>query len=244
MKSYETLAGVYVALHPKEEIFKQQKFFETLITKYTVKTCLDCACGAGWHLYMLADLGLTCAGSDLSPHMLAVAIKNLRGKVVQLKQEDFRSLARSWSTRFDMIICMSTSLPHMLTEVDAVAALTSMYEQLSDQGILVISNGISDALLDAKPRLIPARVLKDQAFYFFIEYPTLERVVFNILHIKKTESGFEHRLEVVENNAMRKATLDRYFAEVPFHEVQYYGDYDFSPYSVKESTRLIAIARR
>lgn len=40
-----------------------------------------------------------------------------------------------------------------------------MYYQLKDNGILIIDNGISDKLLKNKPKFLPARILKDTAFY-------------------------------------------------------------------------------
>jgi ubiquinone/menaquinone biosynthesis C-methylase UbiE len=134
MNEYRKLAKDYDFLHPKEEIFKQKAFFQKLIKECSVKTCLDCACGTGWHLLMLNGLGLKCFGSDLSPEMLALAKKNLRGKKIRLKRQDFRKLANSWKENFDMVICMSTSFPHMLTDKDAVAALNSMYKRLNDEG--------------------------------------------------------------------------------------------------------------
>jgi glycine/sarcosine N-methyltransferase len=242
--SYKSLARHYDALNPGEEIFKQRPFFERLIARYSVKSCLDCACGPGWHLLMLNELGLDCAGSDISPAMLSLAQENLRDRAIPLKQEDFRTLARAWHERFDMVICMSTSLPHMLTEADAVAALTSMCDRLNPDGILVIGNGITDNLLDTKPKLIPARILEDRAFYFFMEYPDAHRVIFNILFVQQIGTGFEHAFDVVEYNAMRQSTLQGYFARTPFARVEYSGDFDFSEYSKESSQRLIAIAHR
>jgi SAM-dependent methyltransferase len=243
-KQYQGLAGVYEALRPKEEILEQRPFFEQLTQKYAIQSCLDCSCGTGWHLFMLDALGLACFGSDISPDMLAAARKNLAEKNIPLKQEDFRTLSRSWSRQFDMIICMTTSLPHMLTDDAVTAALNSMHEVLNPGGIVVISNGISDALLDSRPKFIPARIGADQAFYFFLEYPTPERVVFNILYIKKTAQSFEHRFEVIQYNAMRQSVLARCFSQTPFRRIDYFGGHDLSNYSTEASGRLIAVAQR
>lgn len=244
MNEYRKLARDYDFLHPKEEIFKQKRFFQKLIQEHSVKTCLDCACGTGWHLLMLNDLGLKCFGSDLSPEMLALAKKNLRGKKIPLKRQDFRKLTNSWKEKFDMVICMTTSFPHMLTDKDAVAALNSMYERLNDQGILVINNGITDALLNGKPKCILGRISGNQAFYFFLEYPNSKRVIVNILQVKKTKDSFEHAFFVVPYNAMRKSALEKYFAKTKFKKVQYFGDDRFRKYSEKDSGRLIVVAQK
>ena len=243
-EKYKTLAKVYEALSPKEDVFKQKPFFSQLIQRYAIKTCLDCACGTGWHLFMLDELGVACLGSDISPDMLAVAQRNLTGKNILLKREDFRRLSESWQRRFDMVICMTTSLPHMLMDDDVTIALNSMYEALNSGGILVVSNGISDLLLDTKPKFLPGRIGTDQALYFFLEYPSREIVTFNILHIKKTENSFEHNFEAINYNAMRKSTLENCFIHTPFRQIEYFGGYDFSDYSTETSQRLILVAQR
>jgi glycine/sarcosine N-methyltransferase len=244
MDNYKILAKDYDYINPKEEIFRQENFFRKLIEEFSVKTCLDCACGTGWHLFMLDELGILCSGSDLSSEMLASAKKNLESKNVPLLKEDFCTLSRSWKQKFDMVICMTTSLPHMLTDKDVIKALNSMYRRLNDGGVLVISNGIADSLLDEKPRFIPARILKDQAFYFFLEYPSENRVIFNILQIKKTIDSFAHAYDVMHYNAMRKSVLERCFARTKFREIHYYGDHDFTRYSAKDSKRLVVVAEK
>ena len=243
-KTYRTLARVYEALSPKEDIFGQQPFFERLVQQYPIQSCLDCSCGTGWHLFMLDAMGLACFGSDNSPDMLAVARKNLAGKRIPLTREDYRTLTKSWSRKFDMVLCMANSLPHMLTDDDVTAALNAMYAVLNPEGILVVSNGIADALLDSKPKFIPGRIGTDHAFYFFLEYPTAEQVVFNILHVEKMGNSFEHDFEVIHYNALRKAVLERCLSRTPFRQIDYFGGYNFPDYSTETSQRLIVVAHR
>jgi SAM-dependent methyltransferase len=242
MDEYKILADVYDILNPKEEIIAQKPFFEKLVSDHAVLRVLDCACGTGGHLAMFHDMGLTSFGSDKSRDMLAIAKHNLEGKYIPLKEGDFRALEESWGDNFDMITCLTTSLPHMLTDEDVVKALASMYTRLHDGGILVISNGITDFLLDTKPKFIPARILPSEAFYFISEYPSEREFVFNILYVKKGATAMEHKFTSITYNAMRKSVLERCFARVPFKSVTYYGDYDFSEYSKEKSSKLIVVA--
>jgi len=243
--NYKSLAKNYdYFFEAKKQAVGQKLFFEKLIKKYSIRTCLDCACGTGPHLFMLNKIGIKCSGSDLSPEMLAIAKKNLKGKNIPLKVEDFRNLSNSWKEKFDMIICMSTSFAHMLTDKDAIKTLNSMHKRLNDSGILVIGNGVSDKLLDTKPKLIPAKVLKDRAMYFFLEYPDRKRVIYNVFQIRKTRNSFQHNFEIMVYNAMRKSVFDRCFAKTQFRKIQYFGDYDFTKYSMKDSKRLIVIAQK
>lgn len=243
MDNYQNLSVDYDALQPKEEIFKQEDFFKKLIEKYSIKTCLDCACGTGWHLFMLNKLGLKGAGSDLSEEMLKRARKNLKGLKIILKKENFRNLSNSWNEKFDMIICMTTSFPHNSTDEEAIQTLESAKECLNEGGILVIDNGFADTFLREKPKFIPARIHKDQAFYFFLEYPNPEKVTFNILNIKKTPAGFDHAFYSMNYMALGKKKFENLFKQAKFKKIEYYGDYDFSKYSEKSSKRIVVIAQ-
>jgi SAM-dependent methyltransferase len=244
MDEYKRFAGNYEGLNPKEEIFKQEPFFRELIKRYSIKKCLDCACGPGWHLFMLHNLGIECAGSDLSEEMLFLAKNNLKNKNIPLKVRDYRKLADSWKGTFDMVICMSTSINHMQTDVEVIKALNSMYGQLHEEGILVIDNGVSDAIIKEQPKLIPARIHKDQAYYFFLEYPDDDHIIFNILNVRKTRDSFEHDFETMTLKAITKENLDRCFAQTNFKKIHYYGGHDFSTYSAATGNRLIAIAEK
>ncbi len=243
MEEYQVLAGIYDILNPKEEVFEQRPFFEDLIKTYSVSRVLDCACGTGWHLSMFHDMGLTVFGSDISPDMLAMAKLNLEGKYIPLKKEDFRTLEHTWGETFEMVVCLTTSLPHMLSDADLITALNSMYARVSEGGILVITSGITDSFLDTKPKFIPARVNANDAFYFICEYDQDATMTFNILYVKKTEAAFEHVYTSITYNAMRKSTLERVFAKTQFKRVSYYGDYDKTEYS-PTSTKLIVVAEK
>lgn len=244
MDEYKILADVYDILNPREEITKQKPFFAKLISDFSIVTCLDSACGTGLHLSMFHDMGLTCFGSDISPEMLTLAKRNLEGKYIPLKTEDFRTLGKSWGDTFDMVVCLTTSLPHMLTDGDVVAALSSMYDRLKDGGILVITNGITDSLLDTKPKFIPARVNFSDAFYFVCEYHEEKTMAFNIVYVRKTDNGMEHMFTQIIYNAMRKATLEHAFAQTRFKRVSYYGNFDFDEYSKDSSANLIVVAQK
>ena len=244
MDEYKIIADVYDIFNPKDEIFAQKPFFAQLVNEYAVSKVLDCACGTGWHLSMFHDMGLTCFGSDISPDMLTLAKRNLEGKYIQLKEGDFRHLSDSWGDSYDMVACLTNSLPHMLTDEDVIKALNSMYERISDGGILVISNGITDSLLDSKPKFIPARITPHEAFYLVAEYPDETTFSFNILYVEKTEDGFDQRFTTLIYNAMRQSVLQRCFSQTQFKNVQYYGDYDFSLYYRETSSNLIVVAEK
>ena len=244
MDEYGLLAEDYDYLNPKAEIYKQKPFFCTLMNRYEIKSVLDCACGTGWHLVMLDELGLECCGSDLSAAMLAQARKNTLGRDIPLRQGDYRELAQVWDRKFDLIICMANSFRHMLTPDDTRAALGSMFEQLNPGGVLLIDNGYSDTLIDSRPKVLPGRLHRDQAFYFVMEYPNDREIVFTILHVRRHLDSFQHRYDVVRLNTMRRAQYEALFAESPFARTTFWGDFSTSPHCPERSPRLIMAAEK
>lgn len=241
---YDELSAVYDRLNPKEAIFQQQPFYQMLRDRWSISTALDCACGTGWHIALLHELGIRASGSDLSPAMIRQAERNLQDVPTDLRIADFRRLPATWNSQtFDLITCLTTSSPYMLTDDDVVTALNSMHAVLNRGGLLVIDNGITDALLNAKPPLLVGRIHRDEAFYFVLEYPNERQVTFNILYIQKLDEGFSHLFKSTTYNAMRKSTLEQAFRQTRFAQIDYFGDYALTPYS-ETSIRLLVLATK
>ena len=220
----------------------EKTFFKQLFLENHVQTVLDCACGTGQHLYMLSEMGLCVFGSDYSPSMLEVASANLdrHGKQIPLRQCDFRYLQHVYTEKFDAIVCLTTSLPHLHTDEDLFTALASMRERLNPNGLLVLTQGTT---------------------HFTLSLPSIEVIVnrndFSRIFIKEHDNQFQTihildlyhsktRMESNQYDVIYRIILDddyrRLLANAGFEHIQIYGDYDRSPYS-KESRRLIVVAQ-
>ena len=90
---YEKFAYDYDEFGAIEEHLGDEKtFFNKIFSEHGVKNILDCACGTGQHLLMLAQSGYNVWGSDYSNSMLEVAHKNLqkRGYNIQIGRASCR----------------------------------------------------------------------------------------------------------------------------------------------------------
>jgi len=106
---YEKFAYDYDEFGAIEEYLGDEKtFLNKIFSEHGVKNILDCACGTGQHLLMLAQSGYNVWGSDYSNSMLEVAHKNLqkRGYNIPLHQCDFRFLEQEFDITFDAIVCL------------------------------------------------------------------------------------------------------------------------------------------
>ena len=221
----------------------EEAFFKKLFNEYNVNTVLDCACATGQHLLMFSKIGLCVSGSDYSKSMIDVANKNLKkyGKDVPIDQCDFRYLERIFSNRFDAVVCLKTALPHLHKDEDLITALISMRNRLNDNGLLVLTQGITHYNL----KLPPIEVV-------------INRSDFSRVFVKEFNDHFHkihvidmfHSMDRTENNQydiVHKIILDDDYRELllkaGYKNIQIYGDYNFEKYNDK-SRRLIIVANK
>lgn len=123
---------------------------------------LDCACGIGTQAIGIAALGYNVTASDISDVELAEAEKRANESKVNLciKQADFCTLSDVFQEKFDIVIAMDNALPHMLTSDNLEGAISSIVNQIEEEGIFVASIRDYDALLTEKPPYSPPYIHK------------------------------------------------------------------------------------
>jgi glycine/sarcosine N-methyltransferase len=239
---YEKFAYDYDEFGPIEEYLGDEKsFLNKIFSEHGVKNVLDCACGTGQHLLMLAQSGYNVWGSDYSKSMLEVAHQNLqkRNYNIPLHQCDFRFLEREFDIKFDAIVCLTNSLPHLHTDEDLLLALRSMKNRLNNNGLLVLSSGTT---------------------HFTLTLPSIEVVVnrpeFSRIFVKERNNQFQiihvldlfhsaQRLESNQYDIVYRILLDedykKLLPQAGYTNIQIYGDYDMNIYN-ENSWRLIVVA--
>lgn len=155
---YNNLASQYDKLFldwdktTKEQATILTKIFNDNGFDYSAKI-LDCACGIGTQAIGIAKQGYNVTASDISDGELeearARAVKN--DVKICFKNADFRTLSKTFSEKFDIVIAMDNALPHMLTKSDLEIAIKSITSRLATGGMFVASIRDYDALLNDKP---------------------------------------------------------------------------------------------
>jgi glycine/sarcosine N-methyltransferase len=244
MDRYKELAEHYEAVNSREEIFQQKDFYQKLIQENGIQSALDCACGLGWHLDMLDELGVSCVGSDLSPEMVRLAQDNLSDRSIEIKEGDYQNLNEIWQQKFDLIICVTSAINHMQDDGAIIQALKSMKSRLKENGILVIATGVSDALLHGRPKFIPAKETEELGLYFFLEYFSENKVDFNILQVRKGTKGFEHSFAPMPLNIIGKEKMVQCCQSAGLTNIRVYGDFDFNEYHEKNLNHRLTMVIR
>ena len=242
--TYEKFAFDYDEFGSIENYLGDEKnFFSRLFNEHNVKTVLDCACGTGQHVYMLSQLGYQVWGSDYSQSMLKMAEKNLsaRGYEIPLKQCDFRYLEKEFDDRFDAIVCLTTSLPHLHTDEDLLLAIRSMKNRLKENGLLIFTSGTTDYTLSLPP--IEVVINREDFSRIFVKAHD-DR--FQTIHIIDLYHSLQ-RMEENQYDIVYRILLDndyqRLLSQAGFTDIEIYGDYDRNPYDAG-SMLLIVIAKQ
>ncbi|MFX1449941.1 MAG: class I SAM-dependent methyltransferase, partial [Promethearchaeota archaeon] len=150
MEFYEDFAEKYDRLVSLENRIKRESpFYKKLFIENNIETILDCACGTGQHVILFRKMGYKVKGSDISPSMIRKAKTNLKNLdlKIPIKISDFRNLTKVWNEKFDAVICVGNSLPHLFSNDDILKALGEMSILLNEKGVLILGQRNFDKLV-------------------------------------------------------------------------------------------------
>ena len=149
----------------------EMPFIQRTLNQHKVRSVLDTACGTGWHAIALAQRGYTAAGCDASRAMIERARANAARERVNVHFEtaDFEGLDL-FPGKFNAILCLGNSLPHLLTGQELNAAFGKFLGRLDRGGVVILHNLNYDLRLKTKPRFFSASGNADALVWRFADY--------------------------------------------------------------------------
>ncbi|MDH5266166.1 MAG: class I SAM-dependent methyltransferase [Candidatus Bathyarchaeota archaeon] len=97
------------------------------------RTLLDVGCGTGEHLkYLSSDF--QCTGIDINRNM----IKTAKNKVPNAEFKVANMINFKLKERFDVIVCLFSSIGYVQTFTKLVKTLENFYEHLNDKGLVIV----------------------------------------------------------------------------------------------------------
>ncbi|GAA0373916.1 methyltransferase domain-containing protein [Streptomyces olivoreticuli] len=126
----------------------ENNFFVELLKEAESRRVLDAAAGTGFHSVSLAEAGFEVTAVDGSRKMLDRAAANARreGQSFEIIHTDWRGLGENLDGRYDAIVCLGSSFPHLFDEADRRAVLAEFYEALNPGGMLILDHRNFDAI--------------------------------------------------------------------------------------------------
>lgn len=143
---YDGLAASYHLIYEDWEasMVEQGRALDMLIREFggaPGDEVLDVACGIGTQALGLATRGYAVTASDLSVGAIARARREAlrRNLSVDLSVADMRRAHEHHASGFDVVLCADNSLPHLLSDIDILAALRQFRACLRPGGACLIS---------------------------------------------------------------------------------------------------------
>lgn len=213
-------------------------FINNLINNYQPKknaTMLDLACGKGRHSIYLANKGYDVTGVDLSEQSIIHA-SDFSNEKLNFYVHDMRRSFRS--NYYDYIFNFFTSFGYFSKELDNYLTLNAISAGLKSDGYFVMD------FMNAE-KSISHLVAKEEKILNDIQFNISREVIKGTIvkTIQFSDEGkdfyFEERVR-----GFKLYEMARMFRKCGLEILDIYGDYDLSRYDVKESNRMILVAKK
>jgi SAM-dependent methyltransferase len=234
-------------------------FIEAQLQAAGAKRVLDAACGTGRHALALADLGYEVLGADLSAPMIERARANAAGRSQAYSHvgepapgkatffvAGFGGLARA-KLDVDALLCLGSSLPHVLTGAELRDTLADWRAALRPSGLLMIQNRNMDAVLAQRARWMPVqqRAVEGREWLFVRFYDfDQDGLIFNVVTLsRRAGEPWEQRVDATRLYPWRREQLVAALKEAGFDGLCCYGDMAGGEFDEAASPNLVLTAR-
>lgn len=213
---------------------------------------LDAACGTGMHALALAKAGYQVVGADFSREMIKKAKLNAKSAQIELpfKTAGFGTLASVFGeSRFDAVLCLGNSLPHLIGDADLTAALKDFFDCLKPGGLLLIQNRNFDEVMSQKNRWMEPQAYQDGddqwIFERFYDFNPDGTIGFNIVNLHR-KGGLDWKSEVV-STLLKPQLRDELYLKINktgFTRACTLGSLSGEVFNPQTSANLILIAKK
>jgi len=237
-------------------------FIEAQLQTAGARRVLDAACGTGRHAIALAERGYDVLGADLSAPMIERARANAAalgrasapgpgpevGEAIFFVA-GFGELAQAGrALDVDALLCLGSSLPHVLTEADLSATMADWHAVLRPGGLLLVQDRNMDAVLTRRDRWMPVqqRAAEGHEWLFVRLYDFDEQgLTFNVVTLERgAGEPWRQRVDATRLYPWRRAQLVAALAQAGFEEIVCYGDMTGGAFEEASSGNLVLTARR
>jgi glycine/sarcosine N-methyltransferase len=253
---YDTFAPDYDHfVNWPERLAFEMPFIVSLLEKISAQNksplkILDAACGSGQHAIALAKRGFKVSAADLSAPMIAKARANATeaNVAVDFKVAGFGAHRQAFGEKkFDAVLCLGNSLPHLLTPAELLAALQDFSGCLRPGGLLLLQNRNFDAVMKNRQRWMEPQADSDGKtewlFLRFYDFEANEVIRFNIVMLKRPIGGkWTTSIHSTFLAPLLGEDLANSIAAAGFEDLQTYGSLSGEPFSPLSSENLVVTA--
>ncbi len=243
---YDRLSDDYDLMTNFAKRFVHEKpFFNMLVQRHGVKTALDAGSGTGFHSILMGQLGVRVTAVDLSKRMLERARVHARdgGQDIETIQSSFLDLPDRTNKKYDAVLCLGNSLPHLLTSKDLEKSIKNFAALLNPGGILLLQLLNYDRILANRERVQSVKEQDGVTFVRFYEFHK-DHVVFNILKLKKENGRIEQEIESIKLRPIVKKELVHTVEAAGLSHIRVHGSIAMDDFQIGSSKDLVVFAQK
>ncbi len=244
LQFYEELASDYDEMTRfSTRLEKEKESWEKWTQRYRMESVLDAACGTGIHAIVLAQMGRHVVGADISPAMIESARHHAKENEVAIRwiTASMQELDKKTSEKFDTILCLGNSLPHLLSNEDLDKTLSGFNHMLQPGGRLIIQILNYHKILREKNRVVAVNRHANREFVRFYDFLP-DNIRFNVLSIDWSGEKPGHRLLSTQLHPYMIEELESALRRTGFGHPEVFGDMEFEPYEENRSNNLVLIS--
>ncbi len=181
----------------------------------STKTAIDLGAGNGAQSYALAGLGFQVKAIDFNKQLLAEMGTRNNSNLIEIINDDIRSVGKFSSFHPELIICCGDTLPHLDSFSEVRALIRDAADILVTKGKIILTFRDYSTELQDTNRFIPVKSDSGRILTCFLEYfPDKVRVT-DLLHemengtwVQKVSSYYKTR---ITNNLVVNCLIDSGF---------------------------------
>ena len=241
MDFYDQIADTYDDMTNLESRLENIRQFISLIkNRYNLTSAVDVACGTGGHVIALSQMCIRAVGVDISEGMLdkAIAVAKEKGVKSRWIRCPMQELSEHLNEKFDTIMCLGNSLPHILSQEDLYKTISGFARVLRPGGVLLIQLLNYHQILRDKKRIVAVTRNNNHEYIRFYDFlPDL--ITFNLLRIKWEGTKPKHFLSSTKLFPYTSDILEDALQKHNFSTLNIYSDLDFHPFDKENSSNLV-----
>ncbi len=228
----------------ENDLNSAENFIARLKKQFNFKNALDIGCGTGSYTLALARSGAKATGMDLSNSMIDEAKKNsfAYGLNIDFINSGMEKMLFNVKEKFDLIMCMGNTLPHLLSKKDLFSMATACKQLLNPGGHLVLNLLNYDRILNAEERIVGITRSENHEFIRFYDFEE-PYVNFNLLEIDWTKGTPSHKITSTKLYPYTHLEVESALLESKFKNLAIYSGLEFKKYKPGKSKSITLIAK-
>jgi len=250
MDFYDQIADRYAELTGASDRRGPARLFaEKLIDRFSIRSAVDAACGAGLFAIELARCGVSVTASDISAEMLRHAQVNaaeagLAPDSCCWIESPMQDLAALVSEPRDAVVCMGNSIPHLLGDDELKRTFEGFAGMLKPGRVVCVHLLNYARVLARRERIVGINRRGDRQFVRFYDFRD-DLVDFNILEMQWGDDGIcRHNLLTTPLRPYLRDDLADALTGAGFERIECFGDLQFNPFDPQAGDILLMTAIR